>query len=228
MIGYLKEKVFPETVDTAQKQKLYEKKVSQYNVVDDDGLVFIPLGLKVIPKSKTQEVLEELYTNEDVGIGKGIVALYKFVRRHYINITRKDVASFIQNQTNYQLTKAVENRVNKPIISYYPNSLWCLNLIDMSSYEKQNSRYRYIMTIVDVFSRNIWLEKMKTKDAISARETIKRAIDKAGISPNDLISDNGTEFLGEFTEYCKEQEIKQRFSTAYLPQANGIVERAKS
>jgi transposase InsO family protein len=65
----------------------------------------------------------------------------------------------------------------------------------MSSFEKENSRYRYIVTIVDVFSRNIGLEKMKTKDAISAREALKRAINRAGISPNNLISDNGTEFL---------------------------------
>ena len=80
--------------------------------------------------------------------------------------------------------------------------------------------------IVDVFSRKIWLEKLKTKDAISACDALKRAIDRAGISPNHLISDNGTEFLGEFAEYCKEHEIKQRFSRAYSPQANGIVERA--
>ena len=139
MIRYLIDEQFPEIIDTAQKQNLYQKQASQYNVVDD-VLVFIPLGLKVIPKSKTREVLEELYTNEDAGIGKGIVALYKFVRRHYINLTRADVASFIQNQTNYQLTIDVENRVNKLIISYYPNSLWCLDLIDMFSYEKQNSR----------------------------------------------------------------------------------------
>ena len=59
------------------------------------------------------------------------------------------------------------------------------------------------MTIVDVFSRKIWLEKLKTKDAISACDALKRAIDRAGISPNHLISDNGTEFLGEFAEYCK-------------------------
>jgi hypothetical protein len=54
MIRYLKDEQFPEIIDTAQKQKFYQKKASQYNVVDD-VLVFIPLGFKVIPKSKTRE-----------------------------------------------------------------------------------------------------------------------------------------------------------------------------
>ena len=223
MIHYLKKDEMPNTVIP----KMYQKKAKQYKVDpgDDDALIFIPLNLKVIPKSKTQDVLKDSYTNDDAGIGKGIVALYKYVRRHYMNITRKEVALFIKNQTNYQLTRDLKHRVNKPIISYYSNSLWCVDLIDMSSYEKENTHHRYIMTIVDVFSRKVWLEKLKTKDAISARDALKRAIDRAGISPNHLISDNGTEFLAEFAEYCKEQQIKQRFSRSYAPQANGIVER---
>ena len=134
MIHYLKEGEFPTTVDIAQKQKMYVKKATQYNV-DGDYLVFIPLNLKVIPKSKTQEVQDEIYA--DAGIGKGVVALYKYVRRHYMNITWKEVASFIQNQTNYQLTRDTRHRVNKPIISYYPNSLWCVDLIDMSSLKRR-------------------------------------------------------------------------------------------
>jgi hypothetical protein len=39
------------------------------------------------------------------------------------------------------------------------------------------------------------------------------------------MSDNGTEFQGEFSEYCKDNNIKQRFIRSQTPQANGVVER---
>ena len=73
MIHYLKKDEMPNTVIP----KMYQKKAKQYKVDpgDDDALIFIPLNLKVIPKSKTQEVLKDAYLNDDSGLGKGIVAL---------------------------------------------------------------------------------------------------------------------------------------------------------
>jgi hypothetical protein len=40
-----------------------------------------------------------------------------------------------------------------------------------------------------------------------------------------LLSDNGGEFKDEMTLFCKEHNIKQRFTRTYSPEANGIKER---
>ena len=76
------------------------------------------------------------------------------------------------------------------------------------------------------FGRKLWLEKLRTKDALTVRDAFEKICKRAGVKCNSLMSDNGNEWLGEFSEYCRDNNIKQRFVRAYSPMANGIVERA--
>jgi transposase InsO family protein len=82
-----------------------------------------------------------------------------------------------------------------------------------------------ISTVVDVFSRRCWLRKLKKKEATNTRDAFGGTIRQEDVSPKFLLSDNGTEFLGEFQEYCKEKDIKQFFTRSYSPQANSVWER---
>ena len=224
---YLRDGSLPEYVNTNKKARRYKNKLQDFEI-QDSYLVFVPLDLAVIPKSETTKVLENLYMENDQGLGKAILSLYKFVRQNYLNITRKEVRAFILGEPDYQLVKDFKHRINKPIVAHYPNQIWCVDLIDMSLYQniRGNRNYRYILTIVDVFSRKVWVEKTKDKEASTIASAFNRAINRAGISPKYLISDRGTEFQGDFSAYCKENEIAQRFNRAYSPEANGIVERA--
>ena len=40
-----------------------------------------------------------------------------------------------------------------------------------------------------------------------------------------MISDNGDEFKAEFSDYCAQSNIGQRFVRPHSPQANGVCER---
>ena len=64
------------------------------------------------------------------------------------------------------------NEIHKPtykpkeyrkVISYFPNDLWSADLVDMQSLEKQNDGYKYILTVIDIYSRYAWAIKLKTK-----------------------------------------------------------------
>lgn len=115
-------KGFP-MVDTNPKKKRFLEKYNDFVVTDDNQLKFKPLNLLVLPKSKINDDLDEIYEKDD-SLGKAIVSLYKYVRRHFINITRADIRTNLQGQTNYQLTKDFKHRVNKPIVSKYPNQIF--------------------------------------------------------------------------------------------------------
>ena len=123
------------------------------------------------------------------------------------------------------MTRPIVHKINKPIMSKYPNSLWGIDLIDLNPYAKQNYKYRYIITVVDIFSRKIWLEKTINKSSEDIIEVLNNICQRAEVTPNSIMSDNGAEFQGAFTEYCKEHNIKQRFIRSQTPQANGVVER---
>ena len=219
---------FPEEIRSfPYKKAQYEERFKDLYVNDDEKLIFRPLNLIVVPKEDTENVLKDVYDDEKNGLGKSQLTLYKFVRRNYLNITREDVGEFIRKQTNYQLTHDFGHRVNKPIVSKYPQQLWCTDLISMEMYKKNNKGYLYILNVMDVFSRKLWLERLKRKDGISMVSAFQRIIDRAGVKCKYLISDNGGEYIGEeFATFCRENDIKQRLTRTYSPQANGLIERS--
>lgn len=143
----------------------------------------------------------------------------------YINITRQHIEDLVATENDYQITETITKRTNKPIISKYPNELWSIDLIDLQEYENTYKKWRYIMTVVDVFSRRYWLRKLIKKEATHTRDALEGIISQEEVSPKFLLSDNGTEFLGEFQEYCKENDIKQLFTRSYSPRANADMGR---
>jgi hypothetical protein len=160
-----------------------------------------------------------------VSFGSGIVNFYKTIREKYLNIKRIDVSAFIKGQQIPQLTDIMKHRTNKPIVADFPNQIWCIDLIDMSMYKK-NKGFVYILTVVDVFSRKIFLGAMKVKEASVTSKALDKIIRKTTVSPKYIICDNGTEFFGDFNTYCLAHDITIRRNRAYSPEANGIVERA--
>jgi hypothetical protein len=205
-------------------QNRFMKKFARFGMIDNK-LVYKPLKLQVIHNSLIKDILENEYAKPEVA-GKSIITFYKYLTGKYLNIKRKHVKQFLEKQNAYNLTKPQIFRVNKPITSLFPNSLWSVDLIDMLYLSKSNYEYRYIINVVDVFSRKIWLEKIKFKTSKQIAESFQTIIDRAGITPNNLMCDNGTEFKGRFEEMCKDLDIKIRHTRSYSPQANGIVEVA--
>lgn len=204
--------------------KRFAQKFSKF-ILRGNDLVYKPLNLVVVPNAEINEVLKEEYASRDV-MGKSIMSFHRYLCSKYINIKRKHVKEFLGRSKVYQMTKPQVFRVNKPITSVFPNSLWAIDLIDMKYLSKSNYEYKYIVNVVDVFSRKIWIEPIKFKTAKQISETFEKIIERAGVKPNHLMSDNGTEFQGRFKELCEELGIKKRNVRSYTPQANGIVETA--
>jgi len=222
VINYLKTKQIPDGVPSIKR---FKDKYKHFELGKDGTLIYKPLGLIVVKPSDIHHTLDKLYKEDPNAFGKGIVSLYKYIASKYINITREDVEHFLKGQTNYQLTRSISKRINKPIVADYPNQLWCIDLIDMNNYIGNNHQFRYIIDVVDAFSRKVWLEKLRVKGAAQVAREFAKICDRAGIYPSYLLSDNGGEFKDEMTQFCKEHNIKQRFTRTYSPEANGIAER---
>ena len=74
---------------------------------------------------------------------------------------------------------------------------------------------RYFMTLIDDFSRKLWIYFMREKSEVFTKFKIWRAEveKKQGRSVKCLRSDNGGEYTSrEFQDYCEECEIKRHFS----------------
>jgi transposase InsO family protein len=87
---------------------------------------------------------------------------------------------------------------------------------------------RYILVIVDDFSRYTWAIPIREKsDAFDvAQHLFKKIQVEQNCQIMRILSDHGREFENsKFEEFCLSYGIKQEFSSPITPQQNGVVER---
>lgn len=126
--------------------------------------------------------------------------------------------------------KAKQTREPFPLSEHQSKHLGDLVHLDLWGPYKVTSKdgYKYFLTIVDDYSRAVWvfLLKNKTETAdyiISFVNMIHTQFDK---QVKMFRSDNGTEFVNHtFGQFCNNKGIVHQTSCAYTPQQNGVVER---
>jgi len=67
---------------------------------------------------------------------------------------------------------------------------------NQQEYYTQNSYYKYILTVIDMFSRQAYAEPLKTKSAVEVAAALDKIISSMPITPRRLMVDAGTEFSG--------------------------------
>ena len=59
---------------------------------------------------------------------------------------------------------------NKPIVVSYPNVRWSADLIDINQYASSNLNNKFILTVIDNFSKYVFAVPLKNKEAQTVRE----------------------------------------------------------
>ena len=77
----------------------------------------------------------------------------------------------------------------------------------MDKLASQNKGVKYLLVAVDVFSRFVRIETMKTKYAKDTLQAFKKMISPKN-TPEKLWVDKGTEYGGTFKKFCKEKSIE--------------------
>jgi len=84
---------------------------------------------------------------------------------------------------------------------------------------------RYLLVMIDHFSRFVRLVPCKDQTAIAAADSLFQYITDFAI-PSRILSDRGSAFISKlFNLLCARVGIKRSMSTAYHPSGNGMVER---
>ena len=86
--------------------------------------------------------------------------------------------------------------------------------------------YRYVLSILDVFSRYSWLRPLQKKAGHHVSPALKVICAEHG-PPDRLQSDRGSEFERKVRPLCKALKIKLITSRPYHPQSQGKVERSR-
>jgi hypothetical protein len=114
------------------------------------------------------KVLEDLYyTPKDKAAFGGVDRLHKSLRnvRGYEKVTKNDVKKWLSSQESYTLFRdRLKN--NYPTWKYSVHQIdqqWSIDLADMQSIAGENDGFRYLLCVIDVFSKFAWVEPTKSK-----------------------------------------------------------------
>ncbi|XP_024938955.1 uncharacterized protein LOC112494076 [Cephus cinctus] len=70
---------------------------------------------------------------------------------------------------------------------------WQADLVDMSAYARENGGYKYLLTVIDIFSKFAWAVPTKSKNAKDVMTAMKSILLQGRI-PKKLQVDEGREF----------------------------------
>jgi hypothetical protein len=102
--------------------------------------------------------------------------------------------------------------------------LWQADLAEFGLYARENRGYRYILLVIDCFSKYIWTRPIKAKSAKYVADAFESIL-KEGGTPTNIQTDNGTEFYNQyFTKLMKKYDINH-YSTYSVTKAS-MAERA--
>lgn len=108
-------------------------------------------------------------------------------------------------------------------IMYGINDTYQIDLVEMIPYARENKNYKYILTVIDIFSKYAWALAIKTKSSKDVTQAMQ-SIFTLGHIPKKIHSDNGKEFYNsEFQRLMKRYNI-HHYST-YTTMKAAIIER---
>ena len=90
------------------------------------------------------------------------------------------------------------------IIPLYKDETWSADLIDKSSLSKYNNNNKFILTVIDIFTKYAWAIPLKNKSGLSITNGFKTILSE-GRKPEKLWVDRGSEFYNKtFKSLLKE------------------------
>ena len=91
---------------------------------------------------------------------------------------------------------------------------------------KKVDGYRYLITAMDYFSKNLEMWALKSKSAKDVAQFIYEEVICRWGSPDVIITDQGREFCNAINDELMDRtRCKHRITCSYHPQSNGLVER---
>ena len=93
---------------------------------------------------------------------------------------------------------------------YYIDDIWSLDILDLKDYGPKNSRgYRYVLVIIDNFSKFGWTVPLKNKNAITIKDSFENILISSKRKPNLVESHRGKEFYNNiFQDFLNKNDIK--------------------
>ena len=119
--------------------------------------------------------------------------------RGIIGLKHRLGMSIWSSQLADELHKSAGKRFQKRcVFAKQIDDIWTADLVDMSPYSRSNSGYKYLSTVIDVFSKYGWIVPLNTKTCKETAMALQKLFTTTtNASPSRLWTHKGTEFYNQ-------------------------------
>lgn len=162
-------------------------------------------------KNNLESILFQVYYDHNSpGAYSSAERLYKFIKQNFaVHVTLKKVREWLQSQNTYTLhrNRRVRFKRNHYNITNI-DDLWEMDLIDIQKLSRNNKGNKYIMAVIDCFSRFAWCVPIKNKTPSEIIRAFDIIFKRTTRRPVKIQSDKGREFDNKCVKkYLTEKSI---------------------
>ena len=150
--------------------------------------------------------------------------LTRFTKANKISVKR--AREVLERDLGYTLHKPRRRRFpTSPVVVFGIDEQWTADLIAVISIAKYNRGYRYLLTVVDVFSKYTWVQPVNNKTGQALTDAFEKILKgSGGRKPINLQTDHGKEFHNKTFQALMKHKGIHHFSTSSDTKAS-VVER---
>lgn len=185
-----------------------------------------PIVFTVVKQSQIQETISQFVNAQEQHWAFNYRTLHdKIKRSKLLGISQGDVQKFLKNVPNHfqQTNIKTQQPYVKSYRPMYPYQHWQIDHIEINL---ANTKYKYVLVIIDIFSKYIYLFPCESTNMTNVSEFLL-SLFLNGEIPERIGADNAFDKTA-LTELFNEYQIKLLIGNPYSPQTQGFVERVNA
>ena len=110
-------------------------------------------------------------------------------------LIRANKSAFNDEKLAEELHKPIIKRfLKRTAYSGFKINIWGAYLADMQLISKFNKGFRFLLCVIDIFSKYAWVVPLKDKKGISIVNAFQKILKESDRKPNKIWVDKGSEF----------------------------------
>ena len=117
-----------------------------------------------------------------------------------------DWSQQLADELHKPITRNFQKRL---VISKGIDKIWAADLVEMQKFSKWNKGFKYLLMVIDVFSKYGWIRGLKDKKTETVSKTFNEIFKSSKRKPQMLWTDKGSEFVSKhFKDFLKRNSIR--------------------
>ena len=120
----------------------------------------------------------------------------------------------VSEQLAEELHKPVIKKFKRrKVYARFKDNIWAADLAEMESLSSKNKNVKYLLCVIDVFTKYAWVKPLKDKKVKTVSNAFIKIVSESNRKPNQLLVDQGREFCNKLMQewldnndilmYCK-------------------------